>query len=94
MRPIDWRKQAGLSQESAAKLVGVSGKNPARTWQRWEIGEREPPVSVIAKIETLSDGNVSARDWLEVGREYRAKHGIAHSPFQSQVPESAVGKAA
>ena len=94
MRPIDWRKQAGLSQESAAKLVGVMGKNPARTWQRWEIGEREPPVSVIAKIEALSDGAVAARDWLDVGREYRAKHEAALPPFHDLAPASAVGEAA
>lgn len=66
MSPEEWRRGRKLSQEALAKLLGLSGKNPARTWQRWERGDRQPPLSIIAKVETLSDGKVTTRSWIDV----------------------------
>ena len=40
------RKQAGLTQNKLAELVGVS----LRTVQRWESGEREPFLREFFKI--------------------------------------------
>jgi DNA-binding transcriptional regulator YiaG len=34
-----WRKGRRLTQQDAARLLGV----PLRTWQNWEIGWRTPP---------------------------------------------------
>lgn len=66
MSPEEWRRGRKLSQEALARLLGLSGKNPARTWQRWESGDRQPPLSIIAKVEALSDGRVTTRSWLDV----------------------------
>lgn len=66
MSPQEWRTGRGLSQDALAKLLGLSGKNPARTWQRWEVGDRQPPLSIIAKLEALSDGRVTTRSWIAV----------------------------
>jgi transcriptional regulator with XRE-family HTH domain len=66
MSPEEWRKDRGLSQEAMARVVGVSGKNPSRTWQRWESGEAQPPIRIIAKIDSLTDGKVNLQSWAVV----------------------------
>lgn len=66
MKPAEWRRNAGLSQASVAKLVGIEGKNPSRTWQRYETGERQPRADVIAAVERVSKGKVTAKSWTEV----------------------------
>lgn len=54
-------------------MLGITGKNPSRTWQRYETGEREPPVSVIAKLEMISDGAVTTTSWMHVRQAYQAR---------------------
>lgn len=68
MTPRAWRKSNKMSQAEAADAVGVRGRNPARTWQRWESGECSPPVIVMAKIEKLSGGRVTLASWEEALR--------------------------
>ena len=65
MLPIEWRTKAGLSQEHVAKCLGLTGKNPARTWSRYERGERQPRADVIAAVEKMSRGKVSASSWAQ-----------------------------
>ena len=77
MSPSEWRAAQQFSQEKIAILFGVRGANPARTWQRWERGERSPPLSVVSKLEALSDGKVSARSWVDVRQAYLAKQGVS-----------------
>ncbi|WP_061930186.1 helix-turn-helix transcriptional regulator [Aureimonas sp. AU22] len=66
MTPRQWRTAIKLTLEEAAAAVGISGKNPARTWQRWEVGERAPPATVVARVEKLSDSRVKASDWPSI----------------------------
>lgn len=66
MSPEQWRKAKNFSQDQVARMIGLSGKNPARTWQRWESGERQPPLTVIAKIEVLSEGFVTTTSWIKL----------------------------
>jgi transcriptional regulator with XRE-family HTH domain len=66
MGPSEWRKHANLSQAAMAEKLGISGENPARTWGRWELGERVPPIDVIVAVERLSEGAVTASSWAEV----------------------------
>jgi transcriptional regulator with XRE-family HTH domain len=66
MLPQDWRKSRQFSQENVANMLGIKGKNPARTWQRWESGERKPPLAVMMKIEALTDGKVTITSWMKV----------------------------
>ena len=74
MTPRQWRKGAGLSMAKVAELVGVKGAaNPARTWMRWELGAREPPLSVVAKVEEMSGGMVTSASWASLS----AQHGAA-----------------
>jgi transcriptional regulator with XRE-family HTH domain len=73
MSPSQWRKDRRLSQRDAAILAGITGKNPARTWNRWELGERQPPMRVVAKIEDESDGRVSARAWADLREAFMTR---------------------
>lgn len=73
MSPAHWRKDRRLSQRDAAILAGVSGKNPARTWNRWELGERQPPIRVVARIEVESEGRVSARAWADLREAFMSR---------------------
>lgn len=75
--PAQWRAQRNLSMAAVAEIIGLSGKNPARTWQRWENGEREPPLAIILKIEGLSGGQVTTASWVSARHAYRMKHAVA-----------------
>ena len=46
MRIKQWRKRVGLTQEKLADLVNVH----LNTLSRWELGQREPRASEIAKL--------------------------------------------
>lgn len=56
-----------------ASMLGIVGKNPSRTWQRYENGEREPPVSIIAKMEMISEGAVTSSSWMHVRQSYQSR---------------------
>ena len=66
MSPREWRAGKHLSLETLARLLGVEGRNPGRTFQRWEDGLLQPPLRVIAKLEVLSDGAVTTQSWIAV----------------------------
>lgn len=69
MNPREWRIAEKLTLAQVAASVGVSGKNPASTYLRWETGRVRCPLSVIAKLERLSGGKVALADWVKlVGR--------------------------
>lgn len=72
--PKQWRLDRGWSQAKAATSLGYGGKNPARVWHRWETGEGEPPLSVVVRIEIMSDGQVTAASWLAVRQAYLARN--------------------
>lgn len=46
------REHAGLSQESAARELGLSGKSKS-TLSAWESGARDPRSSMLAKMARL-----------------------------------------
>ncbi|WP_085032324.1 hypothetical protein [Ensifer aridi] len=56
-----------------ASMLGIAGKNPSRTWQRYETGEREPPITIIAKLEMISDGSVNTASWMQVRQAYLSR---------------------
>ncbi len=70
MIPETWRKIHSLTVQAAAELVGLAGKNPARTWKRWEIGERSPSIEKVALIERLSGGALTAESWAAARRAF------------------------
>jgi predicted transcriptional regulator len=65
---------------SIASMLGIVGKNPSRTWQRYETGEREPPLEIIAKLEMISDGAVSTSSWMQIRQTYRTRQPAEVSP--------------
>jgi len=46
-----YREAAGLSQEEAARKIGVT----LGAWGKWERGETDPPVSRLAGIAEVLD---------------------------------------
>lgn len=70
MTPYEWRTKSRLSLAAAAELIGHKGQNPARTWQRWEVGERKCPADIIAKVEIASSGKVTAAAWAFVRQSW------------------------
>lgn len=75
MNPSDWRITAGHTQAALAVLAGVRGLNPGRTWKRWETGERKASAAVIALVERLSEGSVTAQAWAQVRIDFLSKVG-------------------
>ena len=59
-RLAELRKTANLSQKQLAEITGV----PLRTYQRYEIGERQPTADTLVK---LADSYNVSLDYL-VGR--------------------------
>ncbi|WP_046601634.1 hypothetical protein [Neorhizobium galegae] len=53
-----------------ASMLGIAGKNPSRTWQRYETGEREPPIHIVARLEMISDGSVTTTSWMQVRQSF------------------------
>ncbi|MNE65612.1 hypothetical protein D3C80_1611070 [compost metagenome] len=62
-----------MTMAGVATMLGIGGKNPSRTWQRYETGEREPPISIIARLEMISERSVTTTSWMLVRQEYLAK---------------------
>lgn len=72
-----WRKQQDMSVERLAELLG--NRTP-RTVLRLENGENGADADMVARIEVLSDGAVTAQDmhetrlaWLRANRPERFK---------------------
>lgn len=70
MKPKEWRCEIGLSQDRIARQIGIEGKNPSRTWQRWESGERPPPIRIVVAVERMSEGKVTAESWHDARVQY------------------------
>ena len=77
LHPADWRRQRGLTKAGAARLLGVTDKNPTARWKKWETGEREPPLRVISELERISNGAVSTASWIAVRKEYAERRRAA-----------------
>lgn len=69
MSPAAWRKQQNLSLARLARRLGIPGRNPARTLQRWENGERQPPLSIIAEYQRISGNKVTLKSWTSIVRD-------------------------
>jgi len=83
--PRSWRKSKGLSLAAAAAICGVAGKNPARTWQRWETGEREPSIRAVAAVERASCGQIKACNWNVIRQSFLSEQKTAS-------PDSTAGR--
>ncbi|KQQ70898.1 hypothetical protein ASF70_18800 [Rhizobium sp. Leaf321] len=59
-----------------AMMLGIEGRNPARTWQRYENGASEPPLTIIAKMEMISEGVVNTTSWMQVRQAHLARRQV------------------
>jgi len=78
MKLSAWIEEAGLSVAAAARNLGIEGVNPGRTLDRIASGERQPDADVVARIEAMTGGMVTAGDmhatrldWLRANRPDR-----------------------
>lgn len=77
--PKAWRVGAGKGLTEIARAVGLGGKNPARTYDRYEKGEQECPAEVVEAVRQMSGGIVGAESWLRARMAYRASAGAQHA---------------
>lgn len=56
----EYRESKGLSQEALAKSVGVRKAAISRI----ELGRRTPSMGLVARLVAVSDGDLSADDFL------------------------------
>lgn len=62
-----------MTMAAIAMMLGIGGKNPARTCQRYETGAAEPPISLVAKLELITEGQVTSASWVSVRQAHLAK---------------------
>lgn len=62
-----YRKAKGWTLEEAAGFAGLANGS---SWRRYETGERYPHPNVMAQIEKLTGGDVTASDLLETRRAW------------------------
>lgn len=70
--PKAWRQAADLSLAEVAAKAGITGKNAARTYDRYEKGEQSCPAPVIETVRELSHGAVGAEAWQFVRIQFLA----------------------
>ena len=63
-----WRVGQRMTIKEAATRLGVC----PRTWHRWEIGERFPPIVRWVGIERVTGRSVTADDLFRASREKAA----------------------
>jgi transcriptional regulator with XRE-family HTH domain len=61
MRLLDYMKQRGLSDETFAALHGDA---TPRAVKKWKYGETTPRLPDLLRIEDVTGGAVTARDFL------------------------------
>lgn len=59
-----WRAEKGILQEQLAEILGISQEHISRL----ESGRHTPGLDLAHRIEDVTLGAVSSRDWLEVER--------------------------
>jgi transcriptional regulator with XRE-family HTH domain len=64
--PKAWRLQAGLTLASVARAAGIEGRNPAKTYSRYEQGESACPAEIVERLRALSQGQLGAESFHAV----------------------------
>lgn len=61
MKLLDYLKSQDITDEKFARLCGIS----VGAVRKWKYGERVPRLPELVRIEELTDGTVTARDFLQ-----------------------------
>lgn len=88
MNPKQWREQKGLSLAALAIKLNLSGKNPAATLRRWECGLRRCPDAIVVQMERLTEGRVTADDWLRARLSYSSSPGVIAAGDDARLGEA------
>lgn len=64
--PRTWRISQGLTQRELAQRAGINGRNPSRTYDRYERGISDCPAAVVEAVRIASAGVVGAEAWHAV----------------------------
>lgn len=70
LEPRSWRLREGLTVAEMARRAGISGKNPVRTYGRYETGEQPCPPEVIERVREITGGEVGAEGWQKARVEF------------------------
>ena len=70
MKPYCYRRDLNLTLADMALKVGLSGKNPAHVWSRYEKGQTGCPVPLQLHVEQLTEGAITPHDWAHVRNDY------------------------
>lgn len=70
MKLSDWRKQNKLTLLDVANRLGIGGKNPSRTVQRFEQGSRHIDADLAEAIAVMTGDAVRPEDHHEVRLEW------------------------
>lgn len=58
-----WRRQKKLTISQLAALLGIDGRNPTRTAQRYLTAERIPTRTMMRRIAEITGGKVTGDDF-------------------------------
>jgi hypothetical protein len=83
MDPKAWRIEQKLSLAAIAAKVGLSGKNPAVTYRRWEVGASRCPDSIVVQMERLTCGSHPA-----AGLSYSSSRGVTAAGDDAHLGEA------
>lgn len=87
MRLLDFMRDEKLDDDAFASRLGDCSGHAVK---KWKYGEREPDAVTIARIERVTHGAVSLRDWADHAEERRAKRHAAALPSSSDSDPSKV----
>ena len=59
----EYKERHSLTYQQLADLIGIEGKNSARTVQRYALGERSPSLRIMSVIAQITDGQVTFSDF-------------------------------
>ena len=63
MKLLDYMRDEKLDDDAFASRLGDCSGHAVK---KWKYGERVPSIGVAARIEAVTDGRVTLRDWVRV----------------------------
>ncbi len=78
--PKSWRNEAGLTLAEVAARAGITGRNPAKTYSRYETGQSPCPAPVVEAVRSLSEGAVGAEAFHKVRLRHLSGAGAEEQP--------------
>ena len=78
-----WREARGLTLDQLAVMLGVQGAGRVRTVQRYLSGERFPPAHMLRRIRSVTEGQVTADDFVDQHAPPRPEPRAAPAPREN-----------